>query len=65
MPSKHRIVVTANKIGCSVSSVDITACAGKLTFGTKVKTINALGATGRWLAKGSPTFPLVRGAITP
>ena len=52
MPS----VVTANKIVCSVSGVDITACAGE-TFGTKVETINALRATGRRLPKGWPTFP--------
>jgi hypothetical protein len=37
---KRKIVVTADKIVCRVSNVDITARSCELTFGKTVKTIN-------------------------
>jgi hypothetical protein len=44
IPYKKKIVVTADKIVCRVSNVDITARSCDLTFGKKVKTINGRAA---------------------
>jgi hypothetical protein len=41
---KKKIVVTAEKIVCRVSNVDITARSCELTFGKTVKTINGRAA---------------------
>jgi len=40
IPYKNKIVVTADKIVCRTSNVDITARSCELTFGSKVKTVN-------------------------
>ena len=40
IPYKKKIVVTADKIVCRSSNVDITARSCEVTFGTKVKTVN-------------------------
>ena len=40
IPYKKKIVVSADKVVCRVSNVDITARSCELTFGKKVKTIN-------------------------
>jgi hypothetical protein len=44
IPYKKKIVVTADKIVCRVSNVDITARSCELTFGKTVKTINGRAA---------------------
>jgi hypothetical protein len=44
IPYKKKIVVTAEKIVCRVSNVDITARSCELTFGKTVKTINGRAA---------------------
>jgi hypothetical protein len=44
IPYKKKIVVTADKIVCRASNVDITARSCELTFGKTVKTINGRAA---------------------
>ena len=44
IPYKKKVVVTADKIVCRVSNVDITVRSCDLTFGKKVKTINGRAA---------------------
>ena len=40
IPYKKPIIVTADKIVCRTSNVDLTARSCEVTFGTKVKTVN-------------------------
>jgi hypothetical protein len=44
IPYRKKIIVTADKIVCRVSNVDITARSCELTFGKTVKTINGRAA---------------------
>jgi hypothetical protein len=44
IPYKKKVIVTADKIVCRVSNVDITARSCELTFGKTVKTINGRAA---------------------
>ncbi len=44
IPYKEKIAVTADKIVCRMSNVDITARSCKLTFGKTVKPINGRAA---------------------
>ena len=57
IPYKKKIVVTADKIVCRVSNVDITARSCELTFGKKVKTINGHAANEVYATEAMAGIP--------
>jgi hypothetical protein len=54
---KKKIVVTADKIVCRVSNVDITARSCELTFGKTVKTINGRAANEMFATEAMAGIP--------
>jgi len=54
---KKKIVVTADKIVCRVSNVDITARSCELTFGKTVKTINGRPANEMFATEAMAGVP--------